>query len=174
MTGQPLVTCLWFDTQAEEAVDFYLSIFKDSARGLVSRCTEAGPGPAGSVLMIEFELNGQRFAALNGGPQHTFTPAISLQIMCEDQAEVDYYWSRLANGGQEVACGWVTDKYGLSWQVVPSALIGMISDPDPVKAKRVTEAMLGMVKLDIAALRQAHAGGSGPPGPLSASRPVTP
>jgi predicted 3-demethylubiquinone-9 3-methyltransferase (glyoxalase superfamily) len=111
------------------------------------------------VLAVEFELNGQKFVAINGGPQFTFNEAISFQIHCDDQDEVDYYWSRLTEGGQEVACGWLKDKYGVSWQVIPAGLIEMIGDPDPEKAKRTTEAMLAMVKLDIAALRKAHAGG---------------
>jgi len=158
MTSDAFTTCLWFDTEGEAAANFYASIFKDSRLGRVGRYTEAGPGPAGSVMAVEFELNGQRFVALNGGPQYKFTPAISLQIPCADQAEVDYYWSRLAEDGQEVACGWVTDKYGLSWQVVPTVLISMISDPDPEKSKRATEAMLKMTKFDIAALEKAYAG----------------
>lgn len=158
MAGNGFVTCLWFDTQGEEAANFYLSIFKDGKLGRIGRYTEAGPGPAGSVMTVEFEVNGQKFVALNGGPQYTFSPAISFQIMCADQAEVDYYWERLSEGGQEVACGWVTDKYGVSWQVVPSVLIDLIGDPDPEKASRTTQAMMRMVKLDIAALRQAHAG----------------
>jgi predicted 3-demethylubiquinone-9 3-methyltransferase (glyoxalase superfamily) len=158
MTGQPFVTCLWFDTQGEEAAHFYTSIFKDSKLGRIGRYTEAGPGPAGSAMVVEFEVNGQKFVALNGGPQYKFTPAISFQVMCADQDEVDYYWSRLSEGGQEVACGWVTDKYGLSWQVVPSELIDMIADPDPERAARATAAMLAMTKFDIAALREAYAG----------------
>jgi predicted 3-demethylubiquinone-9 3-methyltransferase (glyoxalase superfamily) len=158
MADNGFVTCLWFDTQGEEAASFYLSIFKDGKLGRIGRYTEAGPGPAGSVMAVEFEVNGQKFVALNGGPQYTFSPAISFQIMCADQAEVDYYWERLSEGGQEVACGWVTDKYGISWQVVPSVLIDLIGDPDPEKAKRTTQAMLGMVKLDIATLLRAHAG----------------
>lgn len=158
MAGNGFVTCLWFDTRGEEAANYYLSIFKDGKLGRIGRYTEAGPGPAGSVMAVEFEVNGQKFVALNGGPQYTFSPAISFQIMCADQAEVDYYWERLSQGGQEVACGWVTDKYGVSWQVVPSELIDLIGDPDPEKANRTTEAMLRMVKLDIAALRLAHAG----------------
>lgn len=158
MTGNGFTTCLWFDGQAEEAANHYISIFKDARLGRVSRYTEAGPGPAGTVVAVEFELNGQKFVALNGGPQFTFNPAISFQIHCADQDEVDYYWSRLSEGGQEVACGWVTDKYGVSWQVIPAVLIDMIGDPDPEKAKRATEAMLSMTKFDIAALQKAHAG----------------
>jgi predicted 3-demethylubiquinone-9 3-methyltransferase (glyoxalase superfamily) len=158
MTGKGLTTCLWFDTDGEAAANYYTSIFKDSKLGRVGRYTEAGPRPAGSVMTVEFELNGQKFIALNGGPQFTFNEAISFQIPCEDQDEVDYYWSKLSEGGQEVACGWLQDKYGLSWQVVPTVLIDMIADPDPEKAKRATEAMLAMTKFDIAALQKAYAG----------------
>ncbi|MCX4749948.1 VOC family protein [Kitasatospora sp. NBC_01287] len=158
MSTDGFTTCLWFDGQAEEAADHYLSIFKNSRLGRIGRYTEAGPGPAGSVMAVEFELNGQRFVGLNGGPQYTFNPAISFQISCADQAEVDHYWDRLADGGTPVACGWVTDRFGVSWQVVPAELIDLVSDPDPEKAQRTTAAMLKMVKLDIAALRRAHAG----------------
>jgi predicted 3-demethylubiquinone-9 3-methyltransferase (glyoxalase superfamily) len=158
MSGKEFTTCLWFNTEGEAAVEFYTSIFKDSKIGRVSRVTDAGPGPAGSVMAIEFELNGQKFMALNGGPQFSFTPAISLQIPCEDQAEVDYYWSRLTDDGQEVACGWVTDKFGLSWQVIPAVLGDMMTDPDPAKASRAAAAMLSMTKFDIAALRRAYEG----------------
>ena len=157
MAGDGLTTCLWFDTEGEEAVRYYLSIFKDSKLGRIGRYTEAGPGAPGAVMTVEFELNGQKFLALNGGPGRTFSEAISLVITCADQAEVDYYWDRLADGGQEVACGWVTDRYGLSWQVVPAVLADLMSDPDPARAKRVTEAMFTMKKLDIAALQQAAA-----------------
>ncbi|MEY9943514.1 VOC family protein [Kitasatospora sp. GAS1066B] len=158
MTSKGFTTCLWFDGQAEEAANHYLSIFKDSKLGRITRYTEAGPGPAGGVLVVEFELNGQKFIGLNGGPQYKFNPAISFQIMCADQAEVDHYWDRLLDGGEPMACGWVTDRYGVSWQVVPEVLPGLISDPDPEKATRTTAAMMSMVKLDIAALLRAHAG----------------
>ncbi len=158
MTGKAFTTCLWFDTEAEAAAAFYTSIFNDSRLGRVDRYTEAGPEPAGAVMTIEFELNGQKFVALNGGPQFTFNEAISFQIFCADQDEVDYYWSRLSEGGREVSCGWLKDRYGLSWQVIPTVLMDMISDPDPEKAKRATEAMLAMTKLDIAALQKAYAG----------------
>jgi predicted 3-demethylubiquinone-9 3-methyltransferase (glyoxalase superfamily) len=157
MTSKAFTTCLWFDTEGEEAANYYTSIFKDSKLGRVGRYTEAGPGPAGSVMAVEFELNGQRFVALNGGPQFTFNEAISFQIFCEDQAEVDHYWRRLAEGGQEVACGWLQDKYGLSWQVIPTVLIDMISDPDPQRANQATQATLAMTKFDIAALQKAYA-----------------
>lgn len=158
MTSEGFTTCLWFDGQAEEAANHYVSIFKNSRIGRVGRYTEAGPGPAGSVLAVEFEANGQKFTALNGGPEFAFNEAVSFQIYCADQEELDYYWSRLSEGGQEVACGWLKDRYGLSWQVIPDQLIDMISDPDPARASRTTAAMLGMVKLDIAALRRAYAG----------------
>jgi len=158
MTDQALTTCLWFDTQGEEAANFYLGIFRDSRLGRIGRYTEAGPGPAGSVMVVEFELNGQKFVALNGGPEFTFNESISFQIPCADQDEVDYYWSRLSEGGQEVACGWLKDKYGVSWQVVPTVVIVLISDPDGEKAARASKAMFSMTKLDIAAIQQAYAG----------------
>jgi predicted 3-demethylubiquinone-9 3-methyltransferase (glyoxalase superfamily) len=158
MADKALTTCLWFDTQGEEAAHFYLGIFKDSKLGRIGRYTDAGPGPAGSVMVVEFELNGQKFVALNGGPQFTFNESISFQVPCADQAEVDYYWTRLSEGGQEVACGWLKDKYGVSWQVVPTTVIDLISDQDPEKAARASKAMLSMTKLDIAAIQQAYAG----------------
>ena len=159
MTDKALTTCLWFDTQAEEAASFYTGIFKDSRRGRVYRHTEAGPGTPGSVVLVEFELNGQKFSALNGGPEHTFNEAVSIVVPCADQAEVDYYWdSLLAGGGREVACGWLRDKYGLAWQIVPARLFEMIADPDGAKAARATQAMLAMTKLDLAALERAYAG----------------
>jgi predicted 3-demethylubiquinone-9 3-methyltransferase (glyoxalase superfamily) len=158
MTDKPFITCLWFDTQAEEAATFYTGIFKNSELGRVHRTTEAGPGPEGAVLLVEFELNGQKFSGLNGGPQHTFNEAVSIVVTCADQAEVDYYWSRLAEGGEEVACGWLKDRYGLCWQIVPAVFFEMISDPDAAKAARVTQAMFGMTKFDIAALEQAYGG----------------
>ena len=159
MTNQPFTICLWFDTEGEAAANYYASIFADSKISRIARYSEAGPGPAGSVMTVEFELNGQKFLALNGGPQYTFSAAVSFVISCADQDEVDYYWSRLAEGGQEVACGWVTDRYGVSWQVVPAVLADLMADPDPEKARRVAEAMLRMTKLDIAALQQAYARG---------------
>lgn len=157
MSDQAFITCLWFDTEAEEAANFYLGIFKDSKLGRVHRYTEAGPGPAGSVVLVEFELNGQKFSGLNGGPQFKFNEAVSIVVPCADQAEVDYYWSHLTEGGEEVACGWLKDKYGLCWQIVPTVLFEMIADPDQDKAARVTQAMLGMTKFDIATLEQAYA-----------------
>jgi predicted 3-demethylubiquinone-9 3-methyltransferase (glyoxalase superfamily) len=158
MTGDGFTTCLWFDDQAEEAASYYTSIFKNSKLGRVSRYTEAGPRPAGSVLTVEFELNGQKFVGLNGGPEFTFNEAISFQIHCEDQEEVDYYWDKLSEEGEPGVCGWLKDKYGVSWQVIPARLLDMITDPDQEKARRTTEALLAMTKLDIAALEKAHAG----------------
>jgi predicted 3-demethylubiquinone-9 3-methyltransferase (glyoxalase superfamily) len=160
MTDNALITCLWFDTEGEAAATYYTSIFKDSKLGRVSRYGDAGPRPAGTVMEVEFELNGQKFVALNGGPEFKFNEAISIQIMCADQDEVDYYWDRLSAGGQEVACGWLKDRYGLSWQVIPSVLVDMMNEADPGKAQRVTEAMLRMTKLDIAALEKASVGSS--------------
>ena len=158
MTNRALVTCLWFDTQAEEAATFYTGIFEEGRLGAVHRYTEAGPGAAGSVMLVEFELNGQKFSALNGGPQFTFNEAISIMVPCADQAEVDHYWDRLSDGGQEIACGWLKDRYGLCWQIVPAVFFEMIADPDSAKAARVTRAMMDMTKFDIAALQQAYAG----------------
>jgi predicted 3-demethylubiquinone-9 3-methyltransferase (glyoxalase superfamily) len=158
MTTDGLTICLWFDGQAEEAANYYTSIFRNSKLGKVGRFTEAGPGPAGSVLAVAFELNGQKFVALNGGPEFTFNESISFQVHCRDQDEVDYYWDKLSAGGHEVACGWLKDRYGVSWQVIPSVLTDMIDDPDQEKARRATEAMLSMKKFDIAALEKAYAG----------------
>jgi predicted 3-demethylubiquinone-9 3-methyltransferase (glyoxalase superfamily) len=158
MTTDGFTTCLWFDGQAEEAANYYAGIFENSKIGNIGRYTEAGPGPAGSVLAVEFELNGQKFVALNGGPEFKFNEAISFQIFCADQAELDDYWEKLTAGGQEIACGWLKDKYGLCWQVIPDGLIEKISDPDPEKARRTTEAMLSMTKFDFAALERAYAG----------------
>ena len=158
MTTEGFTTCLWFDGQAEEAANHYASIFENARIGRIVRSTEAGPGPAGSVITVEFELNGQRFVGLNGGPEFRFNEAISFQVFCEDQDEVDYYWSKLSEGGEESACGWLKDKYGVSWQVIPDGMIELIADPDPEKAARAMEAMLAMTKLDIAAIRRAHAG----------------
>ena len=159
MTGTPLTTCLWFDTEAEEAASYYTTIFPGAKLGSISRYGEGAPRPAGTVITAEFEINGQQFMALNGGPEYSFTEAVSFQIPCADQAEVDYYWDRLtADGGQPGPCGWLKDKFGLSWQVVPAVLPSLLGDPDPGKAARAMQAMLGMGKLDIAALEQAHAG----------------
>ena len=157
MTTSGFTTCLWFDGQAEEAAEFYLSVFKDGQRGRVGRYTEAGPGEPGSVLAVEFTVNGQKFVALNGGPEFTFNEAVSFQIHCADQAEVDYYWNRLtADGGQEVACGWLKDRFGVSWQVVPAVLIDWLDDPDRAKAAATARAMYQMKRLDIPTLAAAH------------------
>ncbi|MGW0337296.1 VOC family protein [Streptomyces sp. NPDC003011] len=160
MTTDGFTTCLWFDDQAEEAAHHYVSIFKNSGIGKVVRHTGAGPGPAGSVLTVDFTANGQKFVALNGGPQFTFDEAISFQISCADQDEVDHYWTKLTEGGGEPGpCGWLKDKYGVSWQVVPERLVELISDPDQDKAGRAMQAMLTMGKIDIAAVEKAAAGG---------------
>ena len=153
---QKITPCLWFDNNAEEAVNHYLSIFKNSKINKVLRCGDAGPGPKGSVLTIAFQLEGQDFIALNGGPIFKFNEAISLSVDCKSQIEVDDLWEKLSDGGQESQCGWLKDKFGLSWQVVPSALVEMLQDPDPEKAKRVMAAMMKMGKIDIAKLKQAY------------------
>jgi predicted 3-demethylubiquinone-9 3-methyltransferase (glyoxalase superfamily) len=149
---------LWFDTQGEEAAEFYCSIFPNSKITNVIHHGEAGPGPAGTVLTVDFVLDGQEYTAINGGPQFTFNEAVSLLINCEDQEEVDYYWAKLTDGGQEGPCGWLKDRYGLSWQVCPIALIDLVNDPDPQRSKRAMEAMFQMKKLDIAALQAAADG----------------
>jgi predicted 3-demethylubiquinone-9 3-methyltransferase (glyoxalase superfamily) len=149
---------LWFDTQAEEAARFYVEIFEHSRITRVTRYGDSGPGPEGAVMTVEFELDGQPFIALNGGPQFKFTEAISFSVDCSTQQEVDAYWAKLSAGGQEGPCGWLKDKYGLSWQVVPSVLGKLLSDPDPQKSKRVMEAVLRMKKLDIERLQQAYDG----------------
>jgi predicted 3-demethylubiquinone-9 3-methyltransferase (glyoxalase superfamily) len=149
---------LWFDDQAEEAVNLYTSIFKNSKIKEVSRYGEAGPGPAGSVMVVNFELDGQEFTALNGGPVFKFNEAVSFVVNCETQEEVDDLWEKLTDGGEEVQCGWLKDKFGLSWQIVPTKLGELMGDPDPVKAQRVTQAMLQMKKLDIAGLQRAYEG----------------
>jgi predicted 3-demethylubiquinone-9 3-methyltransferase (glyoxalase superfamily) len=147
---------LWFDHQAEEAAHFYVSIFKNSTILKISRYGEAGPGPAGSVMVVNFQIEGQDFMALNAGPLFKFTEAISFVINCQTQEEVDYFWSKLiANGGQESQCGWLKDKFGLSWQVTPTILGELLADKDPKKAQRVMQAMLQMKKIDIAALQRA-------------------
>jgi predicted 3-demethylubiquinone-9 3-methyltransferase (glyoxalase superfamily) len=151
-----ITTCLWFDGNAEEAVDFYLSLFEDSRIVSVMRFGEAGPGPAGSVLTIDFELEGRRFMALNGGPHYHFTPAISMFVRCDSQQQVDRLWDKLLDGGSAQRCGWITDRFGLSWQIVPAALEAMLKDPDPARSSRVMAAMLQMVKLDLPALEHAY------------------
>jgi predicted 3-demethylubiquinone-9 3-methyltransferase (glyoxalase superfamily) len=153
-----LIACLWFDGEAEEAMNFYTSIFPDSKTGEIVHYTEAFPGKAGSVVTASFELAGTRFVGVNGGPQFKFNESVSFQIPCETQAEVDYYWEKLGAGGQYQPCGWLKDKYGLSWQVTPTILIEMIGDPDRVKANRVMQVMLQMKKLEIAPLKQAYEG----------------
>ena len=155
---QKITPFLWFDNRAEEAMNFYTSIFKNSKVGNITRYGEAGPGPAGSVLTASFELDGLEFTALNGGPQFKFTEAISLHVACESQDEVDYYWDKLGDGGRIDQCGWLKDKFGLSWQIVPTILHKLLSDPDRGKANRVMQAMLQMKKLDIAKLKQAADG----------------
>ena len=154
---QKITPFLWFDTQAEEAMHFYVSIFRNSSVLAVNRYGESGPGPKGTVMTARFVLDGQEFVALNGGPVYHFTPAISFVVDCGTQEEVDALWSKLSAGGQEGQCAWLTDKFGLSWQIVPRILIQLISDPDPVKAQRVMAAMLQMKKIDIAAVQRAHA-----------------
>jgi predicted 3-demethylubiquinone-9 3-methyltransferase (glyoxalase superfamily) len=157
-TSTALRTCLWFDTEGEEAAAFYTTIFKNSRIGRISRFSGAGSGRAGQAMTVEFELNGQRFVALNGAPHLYFNEAISFQIFCDGQAEVDYYWNRLSEDGRQGRCGWLQDRYGLSWQVIPGQFVEMISDPDPGRAKRVADAMLKMKKLEIAALQHAYEG----------------
>ncbi len=146
---------LWFDTQSKEAAEFYVSVFPNSEIRNVSYYNDAGPRPAGTVLTVDFVLDGQEYTAINGGPQFTFNESISLLINCADQNEVDHYWSKLSEGGEEGQCGWLKDRYGLSWQVVPAGMGELMSDPDEGRALRAMRAMLGMKKLDVAALRAA-------------------
>jgi predicted 3-demethylubiquinone-9 3-methyltransferase (glyoxalase superfamily) len=153
---QKITPFLWFDNQAEEAMNFYTSIFKNSKVGKVTRYGEAGPGPKGSVMTASFELEGLEFTALNGGPLFKFTEAISFVVDCSSQEEVDELWEKLTEGGEEGPCGWLKDKYGLSWQIVPTVLAEMLNDPDPEKSKRIVESMLKMKKIDIQTLRQAY------------------
>jgi predicted 3-demethylubiquinone-9 3-methyltransferase (glyoxalase superfamily) len=156
---QPKISpSLWFDIEAEDAARFYVSVFENSRVVKVSHYTQAGPRPAGMVMAVEFELDGQRFTAINGGPEFTFDEAISFEIRCETQEEVDYYWARLTEDGEEGPCGWLKDRFGVSWQVVPSALPELMADPDPDRGTRAAQAMFGMRKLDIAALRRAADG----------------
>jgi predicted 3-demethylubiquinone-9 3-methyltransferase (glyoxalase superfamily) len=157
---QKITPFLWFDDKAEEAAKFYTSIFKNSKIGNITRYDEEAAGPtgrpAGSVMTVDFQLGGQEFVALNGGPMFKFTEAISFVVNCENQGEVDYFWSKLSAGGEESRCGWLKDKFGLSWQVVPTVLIEMLTDKDTPKAKRVMHAMLQMDKIDIAVLKKAY------------------
>ena len=156
---EKITTFLWFDNNAEEAVKFYCSVFKNSRILNTTHYGDAGAGPKGSVMTVDFELDGQRFAALNGGPTFKFTEAISLVVNCETQEEIDYFWEKLSEGGEKVECGWVKDKFGLSWQVTPDILLDLIQDSDSQKSQRVMKAMMQMKKLDIEALKQAAAGG---------------
>jgi len=155
---QKITPFLWFDGKAEEAMNFYTSIFKNSKVGKVSRYGEAGPGPKGTVMVATFELDGQEFLALNGGPQFTFSPAISFVVNCVTQEEVDQFWDKLSAGGSTQACGWLKDKFGVSWQIVPTSLGQLLGDPDPVKSNRVMQAMLQMTKIDIEKLKRAYSG----------------
>jgi predicted 3-demethylubiquinone-9 3-methyltransferase (glyoxalase superfamily) len=155
---QKITPFLWFDDKAEEAAKFYVSIFKNSKMGYVSRYGDAGPGPKGTVMVTTFQLDGQEFMALNGGPTFKFTEAISFVVNCETQEEVDEFWEKLSEGGEKSRCGWLKDKYGLSWQIVPTVLGELMQDKDPEKSKRVMQAMLQMDKLDIQTLKQAYEG----------------
>jgi predicted 3-demethylubiquinone-9 3-methyltransferase (glyoxalase superfamily) len=155
---QKITPFLWFDNQAEEAANLYVSIFKNSKIVTVTRYGEAGPGPKGSAMTVVFQLGGEEFIALNGGPQFKFTEAISFVVNCETQREVDEFWEKLSKGGEESMCGWLKDKYGLSWQIVPTILGKLMSDPDPQKSKRVMEAMLKMKKIVIDDLKRAYEG----------------
>ena len=153
---QKLTTFLWFDGKAEEAAHFYKSVFKDVKILETHHYTEAGPQPKGSVLTVAFELFGHEFVALNGGPHYQFTPAVSFSVSCDTQAEIDGYWDRLLEGGKAFQCGWISDKFGVTWQIVPKALMEMLKDKDRARAARVTQAMFKMVKLDIAGLKRAY------------------
>jgi predicted 3-demethylubiquinone-9 3-methyltransferase (glyoxalase superfamily) len=155
---QKIVPNLWFDTEAEEAAGYYISVFKNSRIVNVTHYTESAPRPAGMVMTVEFELDGQRFVGINGGPEFKFDEAVSFQIDCETQDEIDYYWERLSDGGEEGPCGWLKDRFGLSWQVVPTGMEELFADSDPKRAERAMQAMLGMGKLDIEALRRAADG----------------
>ena len=155
---QQIVPNLWFDTEAEEAANFYTSVFKNSRIVTTTHYTDAGPREAGMVMTVEFELNGNPFVAINGGSQFKFDEAVSFLITCDDQDEIDYFWDALTDGGEESQCGWLKDRFGLSWQVVPAGMEELFADPDPERARRAMEAMLGMRKLDIAALQRAADG----------------
>ena len=153
---QKITPFLWFDGKAEEAMHFYVSIFKNSKVGSITRYGDAGPGPKGTVMVVTFQHDGQEFIALNGGPQFTFSPAISLVVNCETQEEVDSFWEKLSEGGEKLQCGWLRDKYSLSWQIVPTVLGKMMQDKDAEKSQRVMKAMLQMNKIDIELLKQAY------------------
>jgi len=153
---QKITPFLWFNDQAEEAMNFYTSIFKNSSKGRIARYGEAGPGPKGSVMSAIFELDGQEFYALNGGPHFTFSPAISFFVKCETQQEVDEFWEKLSAGGEKQRCGWLKDKFGVSWQIVPTLLDKLLQDPDAARSARVMQALMQMDKLDIPRLQQAH------------------
>ncbi|HUI77628.1 MAG TPA: VOC family protein [Bryobacteraceae bacterium] len=153
---QKITPFLWFDHQAEEAAKFYTSIFKNSRMGEIRRCGDAGPGPKGSVLTVAFEIEGQSFVALNGGPTYQFTPAISFFVDCQTQEEVDALWEKLSAGGRQDRCGWLKDQFGVSWQIIPAALGKLMGDPDPEKSARVMQAMLQMQKIDVNRLEQAY------------------
>jgi predicted 3-demethylubiquinone-9 3-methyltransferase (glyoxalase superfamily) len=155
---QKITTYLWYDNQAEEAAVFYTTIFKNSRVLEVNRYGDGAPMPSGTAMTVRFELDGQEFIALNGGPHFRFNEAISLYVDCEDQAEVDYFWDHLVDGGEPSQCGWLKDRYGLSWQIIPRELQSLLFDPDPEKAQRATQAMFTMTKIDVDALRRAHAG----------------
>jgi predicted 3-demethylubiquinone-9 3-methyltransferase (glyoxalase superfamily) len=154
---QKLTPCLWFDTQGEDAARFYTSVFPNSKIGEIARYGSAGPRPEGTVMTVSFELDGQEFVALNGGPDFTFSEAISFQVNCESQEEVDEYWSKLSEGGEEGPCGWLKDKFGLSWQIVPNRLVELLGDPDKERSQRVMAAMLEMKKIEIDELERAAA-----------------
>jgi predicted 3-demethylubiquinone-9 3-methyltransferase (glyoxalase superfamily) len=157
---QNITPCLWFDTQAQEAAEYYISIFPDSRIVSITHYPESVQDKAGSVLLVEFELAGQPYTALNGGPQFSFDEAVSFYIICEDQAELDHYWDKLTDGGEEGPCGWAKDRFGLSWQVVPDGMMQLFSDADPGRASRAMDAMMQQRKLDLAAVRAAADGAS--------------
>jgi predicted 3-demethylubiquinone-9 3-methyltransferase (glyoxalase superfamily) len=152
-----LVTCLWFDTQGEDAANFYTALFPNSKLGEIKRYGAAGPRPEGTVMTVGFELMGQEFVALNGGPEFTFNEAVSFQVVCDSQEEVDRYWETLSEGGEQGPCGWLRDRFGVSWQVVPTALPRLLADSDPERSQRVMQAMMGMKKLEIDELERAAA-----------------
>jgi len=162
INAKTITPCLWFDTQAEEAANFYVSVFKNSKIGNISRYGKAGQDvhkkKEGSVMTVEFEINGQKFTALNGGPNFKFTEALSFQVFCDTQDEIDYFWNKLSSGGQEGPCGWLKDKYGLSWQVVPSVIPKMMTDPDATKSARAMNAFMQMKKFDLDKLTRAYEG----------------